>query len=116
MQVTKKLNKLAQDLNLSRNSMVEEKEIEDNIDLHNECDDATNRHMKNVSITLMGDRESFYFHVNNKQVDKTAISQEELDELYNWLIRENTSSHAVTCNDKSQVILIRNSILFAGAR
>lgn len=116
MQVIKKFNKIVQELNLPKDDTLDEKNIEENIDLDNDCKSDSSKNVESVSIRLIDSRENFYFHVNNKQLDRTAISQEEMDCLYDWLTKENTTSYAVTCNDKTKIILIRNSILYVAAK
>lgn len=116
MQVVKKINKLVQEINVSKYDALNEKNIKEDIDLGNEGKYDGDQSIKNINIRLIGDKESFYFHVNTKQLDKTAISQQEMDNLYNWIIKEDTLSYAVNCNDKSKIILIRKSILFVAAK
>ncbi|NRT34112.1 hypothetical protein BJV38_003302 [Clostridium beijerinckii] len=72
--------------------------------------------MISIKIILRENRGSLAFHVNEEQINKSSISQQEMDLLYDWFLNGNLPSHIVTCNDKTKMILIRNSILYAEAK
>lgn len=68
--------------------------------------------MKSITIIFTNNSGSLDFYASKQEKRRLRITDQEMEYLYNWLVKEECQSHIVTCNDETKIILIRNSISY----
>lgn len=72
--------------------------------------------MEKLNIIFANNSGNIDFHTNEQDTRRRRITDQEMESLYNWLVKEECQSHVVTCNDETKIILIRNSISYVACK